>query len=106
MPEPRVSIMIITYNQLDFIEETVGSALEQDYANLEVVVADDGSTTDIAITPQLDDFIHLLSACDGLELCFLNACESGDLGRSIVEKLPHLRVICWEFKVGDRPASA
>ncbi len=40
---PLVSIMIITYNQIDFIHETLTSALEQDYTNLEVVVADDGS---------------------------------------------------------------
>jgi glycosyltransferase involved in cell wall biosynthesis len=45
MPDmPLVSIMIITYNQVDFIHETLISALEQDYKNLEVVVADDGST--------------------------------------------------------------
>jgi len=42
--KPLVSIHIITYNQLDFIHETLSSALEQDYENLEVVVADDGST--------------------------------------------------------------
>lgn len=42
--QPLVSIHIITYNQIDFIHETLTSALEQDYENLEVVVADDGST--------------------------------------------------------------
>jgi len=42
--QPLVSIQIITYNQIDFIHETLTSALEQDYENLEVVVADDGST--------------------------------------------------------------
>ncbi len=41
---PLVSIHIVTYNQIDFIHETLISALEQDYENLEVVVADDGST--------------------------------------------------------------
>ena len=41
--KPFVSILIITYNQIDFISETLRSALEQDYENLEVVVADDGS---------------------------------------------------------------
>jgi len=39
-----VSVLIITYNQIDYIDETLTSALEQDYENLEVVVADDGST--------------------------------------------------------------
>lgn len=41
---PLVSIHIITYNQIDFIHDTLLSALEQDYENLEVVVADDCST--------------------------------------------------------------
>jgi len=41
---PKVSIAIITYNQIDFIKEAVMSALNQDYENLEVIVADDGST--------------------------------------------------------------
>lgn len=42
--EPLASICIITYNQIEFIEETLKSALEQDYKTLEVVVADDAST--------------------------------------------------------------
>lgn len=44
MQKPLVSVHIITYCQIDFIHETLISALEQDYENLEVVVADDGST--------------------------------------------------------------
>lgn len=39
-----MSVLIISYNQVDFIHETLQSALEQDYDNFEVVVADDGST--------------------------------------------------------------
>lgn len=42
--QPLTSILIITYNQIDFIHETLQGALEQDYDNLEVVVADDAST--------------------------------------------------------------
>jgi len=41
---PFVSILIISYNQEKFIREALVSALEQDYENLEVVVADDAST--------------------------------------------------------------
>jgi len=44
VPSPLVSILIITFNQKEFIEEALLSALEQDYENLEVVVADDAST--------------------------------------------------------------
>ncbi|PCI61301.1 MAG: hypothetical protein COB35_06900 [Gammaproteobacteria bacterium] len=41
---PKVSVMVITYNQKDFIHETIKSVLEQDYLNIEYVIADDGST--------------------------------------------------------------
>lgn len=41
---PKVSIITTNYNQIDFIEETLTSAIEQDYDNLEVVIADDGSS--------------------------------------------------------------
>lgn len=44
LASPLVSVHIITYNQVDFITDTLMSALEQDYDNLEVVVSDDGST--------------------------------------------------------------
>ena len=41
---PYVSIPITSYNQANFIQETVLSAVEQDYDNLHVTVYDDGST--------------------------------------------------------------
>jgi glycosyltransferase involved in cell wall biosynthesis len=41
---PLVSIMIVTYNQERWVEEAIHSALSQDYPNLEVIVADDGSS--------------------------------------------------------------
>ncbi len=44
MSAPLVSILIITYNQQDLVEQTLLSALEQDYDNLEVIVSDDNST--------------------------------------------------------------
>lgn len=44
MSEPLVSVLVPTYNQAEWIEATVLSAVEQDYGNLEVVVTDDGST--------------------------------------------------------------
>jgi glycosyltransferase involved in cell wall biosynthesis len=42
--QPKISVHIIAYNQKDFIREAIDSALGQDYPNLEVVVADDGSS--------------------------------------------------------------
>ncbi|MBA3511524.1 glycosyltransferase [Sphingomonas sp.] len=44
MSVPRVSISIVSYNQESYIAEAIESAVAQDYPNLEVVVADDGST--------------------------------------------------------------
>lgn len=43
MSAPLVSILIITYNQQDLVEETLLSALEQDYDNLQIIVSDDHS---------------------------------------------------------------
>lgn len=41
---PTASVLIITYNHEDFIEECLESVLSQDFADYEVVVADDGSS--------------------------------------------------------------
>lgn len=40
---PKVTIMIPTYNQEDYIGEAIESSLNQDYPNLEVIVSDDFS---------------------------------------------------------------
>lgn len=47
---PLVSIAIVTYNQRELLRECLESVLLQDYENLEIVIADDGSTDG---TPQL-----------------------------------------------------
>lgn len=41
---PLVSIVICTYNQQNFIRETLDSALAQTYPNIEIIVSDDGSS--------------------------------------------------------------
>ena len=44
MASPRVSILCLTYNQQAFVEQTLLSALDQDYEDLQVVVSDDCSS--------------------------------------------------------------
>jgi glycosyltransferase involved in cell wall biosynthesis len=44
MNQPKVSILIPTYNQAQYIKQAIDSALGQDYPNLEVIVSDDAST--------------------------------------------------------------
>lgn len=44
MTQPKVSILIATYNQQDYIKQAVSSALKQRYPNFEVIVSDDNST--------------------------------------------------------------
>ena len=41
---PLVSVRIVCYNQKDFIKEAIDSVLEQDYPNIEIIIADDCST--------------------------------------------------------------
>lgn len=41
---PLVSVAIITYNQKEYLKECIESVLEQDYKNIEIVIADDFST--------------------------------------------------------------
>lgn len=42
--QPRVSILIPSYNHSAYIEKTIRSVWTQNYANLELIVIDDGST--------------------------------------------------------------
>ena len=44
MNNPLVSVMITSYNQKDILPRAIDSVLSQTYKNLQIVIADDGST--------------------------------------------------------------
>src|SRR5438445_1399149 len=44
MKPPLVSVCFITYNHVEFVGQALSSAIGQEYENLEVIVADDGSS--------------------------------------------------------------
>ena len=41
---PLVSVLIPTYNSVEFVEETVRSIINQTYENIEIIIVDDAST--------------------------------------------------------------
>lgn len=44
MTDPVASIVITVFNQKSYVEQSIKSALEQSYSNVQVIVVDDGST--------------------------------------------------------------
>jgi glycosyltransferase involved in cell wall biosynthesis len=47
---PKVSVVIPTYNRAEQVQKSVESVLEQSFTNLEVIVVDDGSSDDTGQT--------------------------------------------------------
>ena len=54
---PLVSIVIPTYNRADYLSQSISSAVAQAYGNIEIIVADDGSTD--ATAEVASTFLHL-----------------------------------------------
>jgi glycosyltransferase involved in cell wall biosynthesis len=53
---PLVSAAIITHNRAHYLDDAIGSVLDQTFRDLELIVVDDGSTddTDAVVAPYLD----------------------------------------------------
>jgi len=63
---PRISIVTPSYNQGQFIEETIRSVLLQGYPNLEYIIIDGGSNDNsVEIIERYESFLaHWVSECD------------------------------------------
>jgi glycosyltransferase involved in cell wall biosynthesis len=44
MTLPRVSMVVLAFNQESFVEDAIAAAIAQDYPNLQIVLSDDGSS--------------------------------------------------------------
>jgi len=63
---PLVSIVIPAFNNAEYIEQTVQSALDQTYLNIEVIVVDDGSTDNtLEILKVFEDKIRIIAQDNG-----------------------------------------
>ena len=81
---PKISIIIVSYNQDKFIERTILSVLNQNYPNLEVIVIDGGSADEsVSIIKKYEKYLtywiseHDEGQADGLNKGFKRA--TGDL---------------------------
>lgn len=59
---PKISVVIPTYNAINYLPEAVGSVLRQSFTDFELIIVDDGSTDNTAqwVSQLQDDRINLI----------------------------------------------
>jgi cellulose synthase/poly-beta-1,6-N-acetylglucosamine synthase-like glycosyltransferase len=85
---PGISVLVPAYNEQEVVVTTVSAILQQDYAPLEVVVIDDGSTD--ATFDRLDAAFELVSIPIGTGLPLQTAALEG---LYVARRAPGLRVV-------------
>ena len=82
--EPLVSILVSNYNYARYIGESLQSALEQTYSNIEIIVCDDGSTDEsvriIEEYQRKDPRVQLIRKANGGQASGFNAAFDASRG--------------------------
>jgi glycosyltransferase involved in cell wall biosynthesis len=85
--QPLVSILVSNYNYGHFIGDTIKSALDQTYSNLELIICDDGSTDNsvqiIEEYARQDSRLHLIRKDNGGQASGFNAAFAASRGEII-----------------------
>ena len=83
-PQPLVSILVSNYNYARYIGETIESALNQTYSNIELIICDDGSTDDsvriIEDYQRKDARLQLIRKANGGQASGFNAAFAASRG--------------------------
>jgi glycosyltransferase involved in cell wall biosynthesis len=119
--DPRVSVIIPTYNRARWLPKAINSVLNQSYKNVEIIVINDGSTDDtkVVLAPYMNNIRYLttnhkgaaharntgMQAATGKYIAFLDSDDTYlpyklALQVSFIEVHPEVGMVCTEFS-GD-----
>ena len=84
--EPLVSVILLSYNQSDYIESSINSVIEQVYKNWELIIIDNGSNDEshsiikkYSLNKKIKIFLHDSNICLGKRMNDGIDAASGDL---------------------------